>query len=497
MKISDLKGNIGVVYDASGSTQIPQVSQGVSGVPGIAVGATKGVASTALGIGGIGQKIQHGIGSLIGMIPGVNVSSEAKGDNSLFNPKSTAGAQVQSFVAPQGTAENIGFGTEKFAEYFLPASQAAKTESLVNVLAQGIKSPLLAATTRVVGKSLVQGTASGIIQAAQSGGDISKTLQTATTAGILRGGFATIGEGARAIRLPEKLYSTIFKTSASDMMDELRTENLVNLQKTDPAKYANLISHGIVKDTPTGPILNETIAKQALDSGLKGSIRDMARTVINGALDSETKVQNTLANYTGKVDLTEPQFVNVLKGISKRYKNVGFNEISNEADRLSAVIKASGGNVDGITALQVRRLLDSARIASSFDAPATSLSLGQSNLKTLADVARSRLNAIPDIGDIMSKYSFYIDAIDTLAKEASRRGNNQALSLIDSLFLSSAFGGNNMIPGVTAGVLRKILTSGHGTTVLARLLNASTASGTTSGLTGASSGLMTRATNSQ
>ena len=497
MKISDLKGNVGVVYNAGGATQTAQPQTSVGGLPGFAVGATKGVASTGLGIGGIGQKIQKGIGSLIGMIPGVNVSPEAKGENSIFNPKSTTGMQAQSAVAPQGTAENIGFGTEQIAEYFLPASKAAKAEGFVNVLTQGIKSPLLAATARVGGKALVQGAAAGLVQAAQSGGDVKKTLQTAATAGIIRGGFATIGEGARAIRLPEKLYSTIFKTTASDMMGELKTENLVNLQKVDPAKYANLVARGIVRDTPTGPILNETVAKQALDSGLKGSIRDMARTVINGALDSETKVQDTLASYTGKVDFSEPQFFNVLKGIAKRYQNVGFNEISNEADRLSAVIKASGGKVDGTTALQVRRLLDSARIASSFDAPATSLSLGQSNLKTLADAARSRLNAIPGIGDVMSKYSFYIDAMDTLAKEAARRGNNQALSLIDSLFLSSAFGGGNMIPGVTAGVLRKILTSGHGTTILARLLNASTASGATSGLTGAVSGLTTRATNPQ
>lgn len=499
MKISDLK-NPQIVTAAPEQSTAPAPTGNAGGVIGavqdVAQGFAKGGTSTALGIAGIGNKIQQGLAGVVRGLGGT-VTPSAAGETSVFNPRSDAGKQAQQVVTPQGTAQNVGFGAEKFAEYFAPAASAAKAESFVNTLASGIRNPLFAATARIGGKALVQGTAAGLVQAAQSGGDMTKTLETAATAGVTRGAFATIGEGARAIRLPEKLYSTIFKTTASDMVDELKTETLVNMQQNDPMKYATLVSRGIVSDSPSGPVLNQTVAKQALDMGLKGSIRDMARTVITGTLDSEAKVQDALSGYTGTVNLGEKQFFNVLKGISQRYQDVGFNEISNEADRLSAVIKATNGQVDGTTALQVRRLLDSARIASSFDVQSTKLSLGQANLKALADVARSRVNAIPGVGDVMAKYSFYIDAMDTLAKEAARRGNNQALSLIDSLFLSSAFGGGNMIPGVTAGMLRKVFTSGHGTTAFARLLNASTASPATSGAIGAASGLTTTALNSQ
>ena len=499
MKISDLKGEIKVVSKPFAQEQRPDTFKAggaIGAIQDVAQGVAKGGTSTILGIGGIGNKIQQGLAGGLRAL-GAKVYPSAAGEESVFNPKSKTGEKAQEIVKPEGTAQNIGFGAEKIAEYFIPAAKAAQAEKFVNILSSGIKSPLLAATSRIVGKGVVQGVAAGAVQAAQSGGDIKKTLETAATAGVIRGGFATIGEGARAIRLPEKLYSTIFKTTASDMMDELRTESLINIQKTNPARYADLIKRGIVSDSGGTPILNETVAKQALDKGLKGSIRDMARTVVDGTLDSEAKVQDALAGYKGTVDMSEKQFFNVLKGIAKRYQDVGFNEISNEADRLSAVIKATNGKVDGNTALAIRRLLDRARIASSFDVPSSKLSLGQANLKTLADTARARVNAIPGIGEVMAKYSFYIEALDTLAKEAARRGNNQALSLIDSLFLSSAFGGGNMIPGVTAGMLRKILTSGQGTTILARLLNTSTAAPATIGATSAVSGLTTTALNSQ
>jgi hypothetical protein len=83
--------------------------------------------------------------------------------------------------------------------------------------------------------------------------------------------------------------------------------------------------------------------------------------------------------------------------------------------------------------------------------------------------------------------------LDSLAREAARRGNNQALSLIDSLFLSSAFGGNNMIPGVTAGIARKVLMSGPGVTGLAQFLNKGTGA-TLPGVLGAGAKSLTNST---
>lgn len=458
--------------------QPPKQILGSTTLADFATGLGKGELSTLKGIGTIGQKVVDTV------YPQYKENTQG---NNLFRTGTPEEQKVAEGLTPSNTGESVGKFAEQTAEYFLPASKAVEAERLVATLATGISYPILAATARITGKGLVQGTAAGAVKLAQTG-DLKSALETSATAGIARGAIASIGEGARAIKLPERLYSTIFKNSASDMMNELKTENLVDLAKNNPEKYADFVKQGIISDSATGPVLNETVAKQALDSGLRGSIRNMARTVINGALDSEQAVQNSVKTYKGTVDLTEKQFPNILNKIATDYEDVGFGEISSEASRLAKVISSSGGQVDAETALAVRRLLDRARIASSFDKPASSLSMTQSNLKTLTDTVRSRVNAIPGLGDIMSKYSFYIDAIDTLAKEAARRGNNQALSMIDSLFLSSAFGGNNLIPGLTAGITRKILMSGQGVTSLAQLLNKGTASAATIGATSATAG---------
>ena len=461
-----------------------------------AIGVGKGALSTAKGLATLGEKtLQQTVGRGIEAVTGI---PKETGMPSILNTKTETGQKVEKALTPEGIVQNIGFGAEQLGEFFIPASKAVKAEQLVNTLAKGITSPLIAGATRIVGKSLVQGLTAGAVKFAQTGGNLKEAYETGKAAAIGRGIFATIGEGARAIKLPERLYSTIFKNTASDMMTELKTENLVNLQKVNPEKYTQFLKQGIIKEGATGPILNETIAKQALDAGLRGSIRNMARTVINGTLDSEAEVQSVVSTFKGTVPLKEKQFVNVLKGIQEEYQDVGFNEISDEAGRLVKVLENTGGDIPGMEALFIKRLLDRARIATSFEKPVSKLSLSQQNFKTLADTARSRLKtAIPELQEIMSKYSFNIEAMETLAKEAARRGNNQALSLIDSLFLSSAFGGNNMIPGLTAGIMRKLLMSGPGITSAAQLLNKGVASQATTGLTGGASSYLSNLSQSQ
>lgn len=448
---------------------------------GLGAGAIKGIGSTALGMSELGQKT---IGRAVNAIVPNNI------DRSL-----QATENLRQQIKPEGTAEKIGFGAEQIAEYFLPASKAAKLETLTNILTKGLSSKLLGAGLRVAGKSAIQGLASGAISLAQTGGNLKEAEKTALTAGVIRGGFATIGEGIRAIRLPERLYSTLFKNTADDMLQELKTESLASIQKTNPEKFKTYVDKGLIKLGTSGQIeINPTIAKQALDSGLRGSIRNMTKTVIEGTLDSENKVQTIAQTYPGKIDLSEKQFSNILKSIGKDYEDVGFNEISNEAIRLANAIKTGTGKVSANDALAIRRLLDRARIASSYEKPVSKLSLTQGNLKTLADTVRTRVNKIPGMGETMQKYSFYIDALETLSREAARRGNTQALSLIDSLFLSGAAIGNPAL-GLSAAGLRRLLLSGSGMTAIAQLLNKGVASPTTIGAIGASSNELTNTMN--
>lgn len=433
---------------------------GEKGLKGFAVGVGKGVLSTAQGLGMIGSKIASGLTG--GKLQGADVY--IKGTQSFEKAK--------EILKPQTTAEKIGKTVEQVGEFFLPAGKATKAEKYVDILASGLKSPMAKSVTKIIGKSAVQGLSAGGVSAIQTGGNLKQAGKTALGAGIIRGGFATIGEGARALRIPERLYSTLFKNTSDDMLQELRTEAFAGLQKTNPEKFNSFVKRGLIQVGEDGKIaINPTIAKQALDTGLRGSIRNMTKRVIEGTLESEAKVQDAVKGYKGTVNLKEPQFERVLREISKEYENVGFNEISDEAKLLADTIKNSKGSVNAEIALAVRRLLDRARVASSFDKPVSKLSLSQANLKTLADSVRSRVNALPRVGEIMKNYSFYIDALETLSKEAARRGNTQAVGLIDSLFLSGAFGSTSPIPGATAGILRKVLLSGKGTTGLGQAIN--------------------------
>ncbi len=130
-----------------------------------------------------------------------------------------------------------------------------------------------------------------------------------------------------------------------------------------------------------------------------------------------------------------------------------YKELETEAKQLADKLKETGGMVDGDTALAVRRFLDRMRFASSYDKPVSKLSLTQANFKTLADSARGKLNEIPGMKEVMGKYSFYIDALDALAQEAKRTGNNQVLSLIDSILLS----GGSPAAGGAMAVTRRLL----------------------------------------
>lgn len=447
--------------------------------PNFAIGMGKGVLSTVKGLSDIGQNVARTVTR-----PIIGGAAEKNEGDVRFQEF------VEPFITPKGNAQKAGFIAEQLAEFALPATKLAKGEMVIDALSQGVRSPLLSSGARILGKSTLQGLGAGGVRLAQTGGDVEESAKTGLTAGLARGAFATIGEGARALRIPERLYQMIFKNTAKDMVSELKADGLYKLQQTNPARFDDFVKKGIIQVEEGRPVLNETLAEQALDRGLRGSIRTMASKVVDGTLQAEDDVRRIAKTYTGTINMTEPQFKNVLKGIAQEYEDVGFGEISRQASKLANEIEHTKGNVTGEVALEIRRLLDRARIARSFEVPAGKLSLSQQNLKTLADSARERLNSIPGMGETMKDYTFYIEALESLAREAARRGNNQVLSLIDSIFLAGGFGGNNIAPGLTAGIGRRIFMSGPGLTYPASALRSGTFSpGTSAALSGGSSAL--------
>ena len=474
----------------------PQQPTGVLGkLREFSTGIAKGELSTLRGIGTVGEKaLNQSVGRLVNIFGGRgNVPTVS---DTVLNRSSVAGQRATELLTPKTGAEKAGFAVEQIAEFFLPASKIAKAEKFVNVLSSGIKSTKLAAATRIGGKALASAIPTATIATAQTG-SIKEGLKAGVTAGAIRGSFATIGEGARALKIPERLYSTIFKLSKRDMRAELSANGILNLQQNNPAKYEELVRAGIIKTSGGQPIVNNTLAEQALDRGLRGSIRNMANEVVSGTLDSEYQIQTIVKNYPNTIPVKETQYQTVLQKIAQSYKDVGFGEVATEADYLASKLASTKGNIDANTLLQMRRFFDRMRIASSYEKGVTDLSMSQGNLKVLSDALRTKLNAIPNVGSIMKDYSFYIDAMGALAREASRRGNNQVISLIDSVFLTGGLSSGSTAPVATIMMLRRMLLSGQGVSSLGQLLSRSTIKPATAGILGASSNLLSSQINPQ
>lgn len=478
MKISDLKDYqvlSGEMLSGQQNNVAPQLPQKqttgvksfgdtfVNPVVETGKGALKGAGSTLFGLGKIGTAVVRTL------LP-----------KSLEPQKTIYEEPKPEILTPKGGYQKLGYTAEQIGEFFVPATKAAKAEKMIDLISHGLTSPVTASATRILGKAAVQGVSAGAVRAAQTGGDIEETAKTAVVAGGVRAGMAIIGEGARALHIPERMYSMIFKNSRKDMLTELKSGGLESLRTKNPERFMELVDSGIIKVNNKGEsILNDTLAESALNRGLKGSIRNMADEVVSKTLDTEDEVVKIAKNYKGTVNLPEKQYVNVLREIADEWKNVGFDEISTQATKFADTLEGFKGEVNAETALGIRRFLDKMRVASSYEKPITKLSLTQSNLKTLADAVRSKVNSIPGMSSKMQDYSFYIDALEALAKEASRRGNAQVISLIDSIFLGSSV--VSPLPGATMGVLRRILMSPSGATYLGQLLKNSNISPLLSG----------------
>lgn len=435
----------------------------------VGIGLGKGVLSTVRSLGELGQGVlQNTAGRAVEAITGT--PKEQLGSD-LYKPQTEIGQKAVQVTTPEGGLQQAGFGAEKMAEFLLPGAQAARGERAINLIADGIKNPAFAAATRIVGKGLVQGVSAGLVSLAQTAKP-KTALETSATAGIIRGGFATIGEGARAIKLPERLYSMIFKNTSQDALAELKAGGIATLQQKNPELYNRYIESGIIRNVDGVPTVNDTLAEKALARGLQGSIKNMSDEVVAGLLQSEDKVRNLARNYTGTINVSETQFEGVLRKISQEWEDVGFGEFSNEAKTLADKIKSAGGNVDAETALDLRRFLDRIRVASSFDKPVTSMATTQANLKILADTVRKRLTDIPEMASTMKDYSFYIDALDALAKEAKRTGNRSVLGLIDNLYLGAGLASGQAIPATLVATISRLINSAGGATGLAQTINA-------------------------
>lgn len=314
------------------------------------------------------------------------------------------------------------------------------------------------------GKGAATGAGFGMAGGLESGQDNLGVLMSGIVGAGIGGAIPVAGaaikrSGKLVEGMPERLYSTIFKNSADDVFKQLRTGGVAEMQKRNPALFAEAVKEGIVHLGKDGTYLvDETLAKQALDRGLKGSLNAMANSVVETNVKSELGLRGIVSKMKKPIAIDNKRgLLNVLTGIADGVK--GQYDESALMPTIKGYIKeVKTGKVSAQSLLDMRRLIDSQRIASTYRAmPVGRISLSQESFKSAADALRSKLNAIPGVSEIMKDYSFSIEALEHIAKEAQRKGNNQVLSLIDSIFLAGAASGSPL--GVGGFLARRSLVS--------------------------------------
>lgn len=299
----------------------------------------------------------------------------------------------------------------------------------------------------------------------ESGQDNAGVLLSTILGSAVGGTIPAVGAGLKSVAknfgpavLPEKLYNVMFKNTSDDVFGQLRTTGIADIQKTDPELFKKAIKAGIVHLGKDGVYkIDETIAKQALDRNLRGSLETMAKSVVHTNVKSEVGVRDIVKNYKPKISVDNKKgLLNVLIGIKSDFAGQ-YNEVADKKVINAMIKQVKTGKVDATTLLDMRRLLDKQRVASTYKTVPGKINISQESYKAASNSLRSKLNSIKGVEKIMDDYAFSIEALEHIAKEATKRGNASALSLIDSILIGSGVAGGNPIAAGGLAASRKIL----------------------------------------
>lgn len=390
----------------------------------VLVGAGKGIGSTIFGIGQLGAKLISPLEKTLGV---ERTSEEIIGGK-------------PEFLKPKGTAQQIGFTTEQIAEFLIPTTAVLKGAKAISAAAGAAKiSPLLQSVARVGGRAALEGITSGGIRAAQTG-EFKEGAKFGAITGGLSAGIGAAGEFLRRVAFPEKLYSQVFRNSYDDMSEALRTGGLKNLQAKSPEKFKELVEAGVIKSKGGIVEFNPTLAREALDRGLKGSLKNMSNEVVRQNLNYELQARQLAAGFKKTLEVPRyKDYIKLLKQVQAQYESSFLSSRGEIAGEFINQLKKGKGFISAENTLKLRRYLDSMRRASSYR-PNPNLSIAAEDFKSATDILRGVLSKnIQGMGKVMNEYRFTFDALEALGKEAMRRGNSAVINLIDTALFG--FGG--------------------------------------------------------
>ena len=338
----------------------------------------------------------------------------------------------ETILKPKTTMEKIGKTAEQIGEFMIPVGQLKAISFLKKV--------------PMISKALRGAIEFGGKTAIQTGGEkkaIGISALLGATAPVVG---AVAGKVKKFVTqvMPQRIYSIIFKTAESDLR----------------AAY---------KTISKGEQLNPTLAKEVLEKGIKGSSENMAVMSFQKVAQIEKNMLNAIkAKSTTFIPLsqaTKKELTNFLTITNKSYKDIAnvqkeltkmgykYEPISSQAQSLLRELQSSPKNKLGLSlTLRLKRFLDGVRSTSSFRADKI-LSEKQEKFKLAADLLRIKFkNVSPEFAKAMSEERIYIQALDSIIKDAAKRANRNILGLFDLIAGGGGMASGNIMGGVTVAL---------------------------------------------
>lgn len=416
----------------------------------------------------------------------------------------------KQFPSSGGVGSTAGQVYAAVTPYIIPGIAASKASATIDAFTRGLPA-IVGAVTRVAGKALTEGVLTGGTTYLTTN-DPEKAKTSGMWAGALSGVFGTVSELAKAYKIPEKLMMKFFKDNELDVKKTLSTSWAADLKQSDPAKYADYVSKGLIKESKAGEVVvNKTLAKKAMDAGIYGSPEGMGKKIYGNLKAYEDDVRHIVADSTDDVTIPNAKALHeTMLQKASELQTVGRGEEAAKALELAAKLKPSksstipvSGNpaarvndilgtaavpkgsarLDPESALELKRFLDS-EIAYTKGGVVPN-SLVQRNLEYWANEVRSKLAAVTGknttgqvvkLGDIMKSYADNMKMYQSVINFLKGKGNVGLASEMEMLTATHLLASGH--PGAALGALSLGMGKMPRTvTGLAKFINAPTTTG--------------------
>lgn len=384
-----------------------------------------------------------------------------RGDQNTREQKSSSLNEKPAILTAQNTAEKVGYGAEKAAEFLIPGGTIAKGEKALQATtaaaAKGGKiAPLIEKTLNVAGGAGLEGAGAAIVNEAQTG-NTKDSLKTGATAALLSVPFKIFGQ------LKKPVANVIQKSAEKKSAQALGATTKADKQLSDKI-IPELLKRRVTFATRSG--LMQKAQSSLEDVG--GQLEDAY-----AALPPDTKVDiapviKSLEDFKDKFITTGAGGQRVVVD-SAGYKAA--HELQNTIIQLAQdpqkLITNSDVSLDSLR--EARQILDN-----SIAKTGKSFALGARDSATLA-AQKSGANAIrnelaqefPNIAKINKEYSFWKN-VETVVGNTIQRTKSQSTPLGETIaegagaVAGAAKGGGlgNIVLGATGyKLLKSVVTS--------------------------------------